>query len=265
MNKSVGMKFFITVLLSTLSFFSLAEEVVRAPVDWQLSFQEPGNEVMRRFVVFHDQLLYVVFGISGLILVLLFYVIIRYRKSVNPKPQKFSHNLFLEIVWTAIPVIICIAITIPSMKTLYFADKIDKTDMTVKIIGHQWYWNYAYDGVRFDSYLVADKDLKPGQLRLYAVDNELVLPTETKIKLLITGGDVLHAFGVPSLGVKKDAVPGRTNETWLEIDKPGKYYGHCYEICGINHGYMPVVIKALSKEDYKLWLDNAKTKFAYKD
>ena len=190
---------------------------------------------------------------------------IRFRKSVNPNPSKRTHNALIEILWTGIPVIILIVMAIPSFKLLYQQDIIPEADMTVKVIGHQWYWEYQYPehfDISFESYMIPDKDLEEGDLRLLTVDNKLVLPINKNIHVLVTAGDVLHSFAMPSLGVKKDAVPGRLNETWMNIEEPGIYRGQCSELCGTGHGYMPIVIEAVSEEDFIAWTIDTKTKFA---
>jgi cytochrome c oxidase subunit 2 len=169
----------------------------------------------------------------------------------------------LEVFWTLIPTLIIIVMAIPSFKILYLADKIDKIDMTLKVIGRQWYWQYEYPdhgNIYFDSNMIATKDLKPGQIRLLEVDNRIVLPIETNIRLLVTSGDVIHSFSVPSFGIKTDAIPGRTNETWIRILRTGVYYGQCSELCGINHGFMPIAVEAVSKEDFAKWVESKKNK-----
>jgi cytochrome c oxidase subunit 2 len=160
--------------------------------------------------------------------------------------------------------IILVVIAIPSFKLIYYMDKTKHAEMTIKVVGHQWYWEYGYPehNINFDSNLISDKDLKPGQIRLLEVDNRVVLPINTDVQVLITAADVIHSWAIPALGIKTDAVPGRTNETWLNITKPGVYYGQCSELCGIGHGFMPIAIEAKTKEEYKAWLEQAKVKFA---
>ena len=162
-------------------------------------------------------------------------------------------------MWSFIPVVVVALIAVPSIRLLYEMEKPHDPDMTVKIIGKQWYWTYEYptkDGktVSFDSHMIEDKDIKAGQYRLLEVDNRMVVPAGTTVQLIITAGDVLHSFAVPALGIKKDAVPGRINETWLKIDKEGVYYGQCSELCGINHGYMPIAVHVVNKSEYNEWL-----------
>ena len=234
------------------------------PENWQLGFQEAGSVLMERFVIFHDLLLTIIVYIVIFVFLLLTYTCIRYYHKNNPTPSKFTHNIGIEILWTIVPCIILVIIAIPSFRLLYYADTIEKMDMTVKIVGRQWFWQYEYpdDKIAFDSYMIPDDQLKLGQIRLLDVDNELVLPVDTNIRFVVTGGDVIHSFAVPAFGIKTDAVPGRINETWVRITNPGQYYGQCSELCGIGHGFMPISIKAVSKEDYKAWVETAKIKFA---
>ena len=236
------------------------------PVDWQLGFQKAASESMREIVAFHDKLLLpIIIAISVFVLFLMLYACVRFRASANPNPSKRTHNALLETLWTAIPVIILIFMAVPSFKLLYEQDVIPEADMTIKVIGHQWYWEYQYpehDDLSFESYLIPEEELKEGEPRLLTVDNRLVLPVNKNIHVLVTAGDVLHSFAMPSLGVKKDAVPGRLNETWMRIDRPGIYRGQCSEICGTGHGYMPVVIEAVSEDEFASWVNEAKNDFA---
>lgn len=245
------------------------ESVVRgAPTDWQLNFQPAESPVMERIEALHDLLLFIIVAISVFVLALLAYVCIRYRASRNAVPSRRTHNSVIEIAWTAIPVLILVVIAIPSFKLLYFMDRAVNPEMTLKAVGHQWYWSYEYpdDGnFTFDAYMIADEDLQEGQLRLLDVDNRVVLPVETDVRLLTTATDVIHSWAVPALGVKLDAIPGRINETWLRIDRPGIYYGQCSELCGDYHGFMPVMIEAVSKEEFEAWVKQAQEEFARAD
>jgi cytochrome c oxidase subunit 2 len=171
----------------------------------------------------------------------------------------------LEVIWTALPVVILVGIAIPSFRLLYHADVLPQAEMTVKAVGHQWYWSYEYPdhgGFGFDSVMVPDNEIKQGQLRLLEVDNRIVLPVDTTIRIVTTSVDVLHAWAVPALGLKTDSVPGRLNEMWVKIEKPGMYYGQCSELCGNNHGFMPIQVEAVSKEQFARWIEEAKRKFA---
>jgi len=235
------------------------------PRPWQLGMQVPASEVKDRINSLHDLLLVIITIITLFVLALLLYVIVRFRASAHPTPTRTTHNTMIEILWTVLPVVILVVIAIPSFKLLYFEDRAPNAKMTLKVTAHQWYWSYAYPdngNVQFDSYMIQDADLKPGQMRLLSVDNPLVLPVQTDVRILVNGSDVMHSFFITSLGVQIYAVPGRVNETWVNIDRPGTYYGECNQICGDNHAYMPIEIQALSKEDFDKWLATAKTKFA---
>ena len=235
------------------------------PKDWQLGFQSPASDGMRDIVNFHNNLLLpIIIAISVFVLFLMLYACVRFRASANPNPSKRTHNVTVEILWTLIPCLILIVMAVPSFKILYKQDSIPKADVTVKAIGYQWYWGYEYpdQNIYFDSYMVEDKDLKENQPRLLAVDNELVVPVNKVIKVMITANDVLHAWALPSFGVKRDAVPGRINETWFKAEKVGTYYGQCSELCGIKHAFMPIEVRVVTEEDYQEWLSEAKIKFA---
>jgi cytochrome c oxidase subunit 2 len=242
-----------------LVFLFIPQLRAAVPAPWQTMFQTPASPPMEDINSLHNLLLYIIFAIAVVVTLLLAYVIYRFRASKNPTPSGATHNTLLEIVWTVIPVIILIVIGIPSVKLLYKLDKPQDPEMTVKAIGHQWYWSYEYPvgdsgQFAFDSYMIEDVDIKPGQFRLLEVDKPMVIPVDTTVRILVTAADVLHSFAVPALGIKKDAVPGRINETWLHIKKPGMYYGQCSELCGVKHGFMPIAVKAVSKEEYQNWL-----------
>ncbi len=253
------------IFLITLQIISINFCLASEPQPWQLGLQEPAGSIAEMADNLHNFLLIVITGISLFVLILLGYVCFRYREKANSKPSKTTHNTVIEILWTVIPVFILIAIAIPSFKLLYYLDKTKDTEMTIKITGNQWYWNYEYldDKITFDSYIVEEENLKPNQPRMLTVDNPMVVPAGTKIKLLITGNDVMHSFFVPSLAVQTYSVIGQINEAWIDVPPTEKnYYGQCNQICGVNHAYMPIVIKALNKDNYKSWLEKAKQEFA---
>lgn len=233
--------------------------VIGVPKNWGLGFQPSASPVKHEMVWFHNDLLMpTITVITIFVMLLLLFVMIRFNAKANPKPSKTTHNTMLEFIWTLVPVIILVVIVVPSLKLLYFADKTADAEMTLNIKGYQWYWGYQYPDhgeIEFSSYMVPEKDLKAGQVRLLSTDNPVVLPVDTNIRLLITANDVLHSWAMPSLGVKMDAVPGRTNETWTRIEKEGVYFGQCSEICGINHGFMPIEIHAVSKEAFAKWVE----------
>ena len=253
------------ILLTILSILTPAVAFANQPKDWQLGFQKAASESMRDIVNFHDKLLLpIIIAISVFVLFLMVYACIRFRASANPVPSKRTHNVAVEVLWTLIPCLILIVMAVPSFKILYKQDSIPKADVTVKAIGYQWYWGYEYpdENIIFDSYMIEDKDLKENQPRLLAVDNELVVPVNKVVKVLITANDVLHAWALPSFGVKRDAVPGRINETWFKAEEVGTYYGQCSELCGIKHAFMPITVRVVSEEEYQEWLTGAKIKFA---
>ena len=253
------------IIVFLISIFTSLPALSNGAIDWQLGFQKPASDVMRNVYDLHNFVLIMMTAITIFVLFLIFYVVFRFRRKANPVASKTTHNTFIEILWTGIPVIILIFMAIPSFKLVYQQDVIPETDMTIKVIGHQWYWEYQYPehgDLSFESYMVPDDELEEGDIRLLTVDNHLVLPANKNIHVLVTGGDVLHSFAMPSLGVKKDAVPGRLNETWFNIDEPGIYRGQCSEICGTGHGYMPIVIEALNETDFNNWIIEQKNKLA---
>ena len=235
------------------------------PRDWQLGFQKSASQSMTDIVWFHDyMLLPIITAITAFVLFLVIYACIKFRASNNKIASQTSHNTIIEVIWTLVPCFILIVMAVPSFKVLYSQDKIPPADVTVKAIGYQWYWGYEYpdENIIFDSYMIEDKDLKANQPRLLSVDNEVVVPVNKNIKVLITANDVLHAWALPSFGVKRDAVPGRINETWFRADRTGTFYGQCSELCGIKHAFMPITVKVVTEEEYKKWLIEAKQKFA---
>ena len=253
------------ILYIFLSYFVAFNAYANQPKDWQLGFQEAASSTMRDIVNFHDKLLLpIIIAISVFVLFLMVYACIRFRASRNPNPSKTTQNVAVEVLWTLIPCLILIVMAVPSFKILYKQDTIPKADITVKAIGYQWYWGYEYpdENIIFDSYMIETKDLKENQPRLLAVDNEVVVPVNKVVKVLITANDVLHAWALPSFGVKRDAVPGRINETWFKAEKVGTYYGQCSELCGIKHAFMPITVRVVSEEEYAEWLRGAKIKFA---
>ena len=252
------------VIFSLLSFKTNASE----PKPWQLDLQEPAGIIASKATDLHNFLLVIITLISIFVLGLLIYVCIKFREKPGVKPSKTSHNTIVEIIWTVVPVLILVVIAIPSFKLLYLQETDKPFDMVVKVSGNQWYWNYEYPDqeISFDSYIINEEDLKPGQKRMLEVDNPLVVPEGTKIKFLITGKDVMHSFFVPSLALQVYSIAGRINEMWTEVPVgKKKYYGQCNQICGVNHAYMPIVIQSLPKEEYKQWLKEAKVKFANKE
>ena len=250
------------------AYAAAGSALAAAPEPWRLGFQAAAAPVMERIDELHNLLLVIITGITLFVLGLLVYVALRFNEKSNPVPSTTTHNTVIEVLWTAVPVVILMVMAVPSFKLLYFMDRAQDAEMTIKVIGHQWYWSYEYPDhgdFTFDSFMVPDDELKDGQPRLLAVDNTVVLPINTDIRVLVTSDDVLHAWAVPALITKLDAVPGRINETWMRINREGTYYGQCSELCGVNHGFMPVAVEAVSKEAFRTWVKTAKKEFARAD
>lgn len=229
------------------------------PYDWQLGFQDPATPVMMEIVKMHDYIMLCLCIVLFIVFGALFYVCVKYHHTNNPNPSRNCHNTLIEIVWTVIPMIIVLVISFDTVGLINFMSKAPKVDMTVKVTGRQWYWSYEYPdhkNISFDSYMLKDKNIsKAGyNLRLLEVDNQVVIPVNTYVKFLITSSDVIHSFAVPAFGLKVDAVPGRVNEGWVYIEKPGIYYGQCSELCGADHGFMPIKIEVVSKEEFEKWI-----------
>jgi cytochrome c oxidase subunit II len=243
-----------------------AAAVAAEPHNWQLGMQPPATPVQERIVRFHDELLIIIFLITVFVLGLLLYVIVRFNARRHPVPTRTSHNSVIEILWTVVPVIILVAIAIPSFKLMYYMDRVPNAEMTIKVTGEQWYWSYEYpdQGFSFKSNLIGDNELKPGQKRLLDVDNPLVVPVDTRIRVQVTSAPtgVIHSWFIPSFGVQEYAMPGRLNEAWFLVEREGAYYGECNQICGVNHAFMPIKVVAVSKADFQKWLGEAKQKFA---
>jgi cytochrome c oxidase subunit 2 len=255
------------VLLATAVLFPTAALAgTGQPSEWQLGLQGAVTPVMVDITWFHDFLLYIITAITILVLVLLVIVMVRFNARSNPTPSKTTHNTLIEVIWTVVPVLVLVAIAIPSFRLLFFQLNIPQADLTIKATGKQWFWSYTYPdngGFEFDSLLACDQQrLKCEAPRLLAVDNEVVVPVNKTVRVQVTATDVIHAFAVPSFGVKIDAVPGRLNETWFKATKEGVYYGQCSELCGKDHAYMPITVRVVSEKDFTAWIDQAKKKFA---
>ena len=251
-----------------LGIFTASVAGAAQPEPWQIGLQEPAGSIAQKATDLHNLLLIIISLISVFVLALLVYVGWRFRRDANPTPSRTTHNTTIEILWTVIPVLILVVIAVPSFRLLYYMDETKNAEMVIKVTGNQWYWNYEYmdDQIAFDSYMLSDDELQPGQPRLLSVDNPLVVPANTKIKMLVTGNDVMHSFFVPSLAVQTYAVIGRVNEVWIDVPEGEKtYYGQCNQICGVNHSFMPIVVKAMAKEEYQAWLADAKQEFAILD
>jgi cytochrome c oxidase subunit 2 len=254
-----------TLLLLATTGSAFAAE---GPRPWQMVFRDAATPTMEKITEFHDLLFIIIVVITLFVLALLLYVAVKFNEKANPTPSKTTHNALLEVAWTTIPIIILVVIAVPSFKLLYFADSTKDAEMTLKVTGHQWYWSYTYpdhDGLEFDSNIVAEEDLKKGQKRMLTVDNEVVLPVNTNVRLLFASDDVIHNWAVPAFGLKLDATPGRVNETWTRVTREGTFYGMCSELCGVSHGFMPINVRVVSKEAFKRWIIEAKKKYASAD
>ena len=258
---SVFLLCFIAAFMAVCLFPFAAE--ASSELKWGVALTEAASPVKERMIEFHNMLLWIISGICLFVLLLLIYVIFRYNKHANSVPSKVTHNVPLEIAWTIVPIIILIVIAVPSFKLLYYTDRVAEPEMTLKVIGYQWYWGYEYPDQEiseFQAYMIPDADIdeEAGHKRLLSTDYPIVLPVDTDIEFLITAADVLHSFAVPAFGVKTDAVPGRTNVAWVRITKPGTYYGQCSELCGANHAFMPIEVRAVPKDAFARWAEAAK-------
>jgi cytochrome c oxidase subunit 2 len=285
------------LILGTWLGTALADQ----PREWQVNLQEAASPLMDRIHSFHNLLLYIIFGVTAFVLALLLWVIARYNSRANPTPSKTTHNTMIEVVWTVVPILILVVIAVPSFRLLYYSDKATEATVTIKARGHQWYWSYVYeasyevdaqgkpvlkdgkpvdklDKARFffesrivcrgnneesDKKSCAEFEQANGRkpIRLLDVNNPIVVPVGTQVRMLVQGMDVIHSWAMPSMGVKVDANPGRINETWIFAKKPGMYYGQCSELCGDDHGFMPIAVKAVPRDEYEKWLEDAKKKF----
>jgi cytochrome c oxidase subunit 2 len=245
---------------------ALAAEGIAEP--WQMGFQPAASPVAERIHGLNHILLWLSVGITLLVLALMGYIIFRFNAKRNPTPSSRTHNTLLEVLWTAVPVLILMVVAVPSLKLLFFMDRTYSADMTLKVTGHQWYWSYEYPDngeFAFDSFMVPDDELEEGQPRLLTVDNEVVLPVDTDVRILMTSSDVIHSWAIPAFGIKTDTVPGRTNEAWVRITREGTYHGQCSELCGVNHGFMPITVRAVSKPEFDKWAEDAQQEFASAD
>ncbi len=236
--------------------------------NYQLGFQDSATDLFTDVQWFHNIVLWVMVAVTVFVMALLLYVMIKFNDKANPTPQYFHHNTTLEILWTVIPILILVGISVPSFRLLYSQYTFPKPDVTIKATGVQWYWTYDYPdtkGVGFDSYMIKDEDTAAMRAkgidapRTLTVDNEIVVPVNKVVHVLITAKDVIHNWNVPSFGVKSDAVPGRVTATWFKANRAGIYYGVCSELCGANHAYMPIAVRVVSDDVYAKWLDIRKT------
>ncbi|MDZ4790582.1 MAG: cytochrome c oxidase subunit II [Hyphomicrobiales bacterium] len=254
--------------LFTAGFAASGYAVDGQPSNWQLNFQDAASPIMSGIRSMHDFLLIIITAITLFVLGLLIYVMWRFNEKANPIPSKTTHNTTVEVLWTIIPVLILVVIAIPSFRLLYAQYDFPKADVTIKATGHQWYWAYEYPDngpLAFDANMLEDVDLKPGQPRLLATDNDVVVPVNKNVHVLVTASNVMHNWAMPAFGVKMDAVPGRVSRTWFRAERTGTFYGQCSELCGTRHAYMPITVRVVSDQDYVAWLEQAKKQFAVND
>ena len=255
------------VVAMALAAGGVAFAALGQPSPWQMGFQQSAAPTMDDITWFHNFVLVIITLITIFVLVLLLLVIVKFNARANPTPSKTTHNTLLEVAWTVIPVVILVVIAIPSFRMLFKQLNIPQSDLTIKAAGNQWNWTYTYpdDKIEFTSIMLQDADrqkLNPVPPRLLAVDNPIVVPVNKVVRVQVIGSDVIHAFAVPSFGIKIDAIPGRLNETWFKATREGTYYGQCSELCGKDHAFMPIEVRVLSEQAYAAWLADAKKKFA---
>ena len=255
----------VVVITALLAGAGAALAALGQPSPWQFGLQQSASPVMDSITSFHDFLLYIITAITSFVLILLIVVIIRFNARSNPIPSRTTHNTWLEVAWTIIPIVILLVIALPSFKLLFLQLIPPPADLTIKATGKQWYWSYSYPdngNFEFDSLMLKASELKQDQPRLLAVDNEMVVPINKTVHVLAIGADVIHSFAVPSFGIKIDAIPGRLNETWFKATREGVYYGQCSELCGKDHAFMPIAVRVVSEQAFATWVDEAKKKYA---
>jgi len=247
---------------------TLAEELVGQPTPWGIGLQPSAGPVKEAIHHFNDLVLWIIVPIAVFVLGLLAYVMVKFSARANPNPSSTSHNTILEVAWTVVPVLILLVIAIPSFRLIYYQDRARDADLTINVQGRQWYWHYSYPDhgdFAFDSRPIPTADLKPGQVRNLSVDEPLVIPVGATVRVMAVGQDVIHSFFVPALGVQKYTIPGRALETWFKADRAGVFYGQCNQICGTNHWFMPIEVRAVPAEEFKTWVEQAKKKYARAD
>jgi cytochrome c oxidase subunit II len=248
---------FATSVLAGVFAGGAASAATGAPTPKGVEFQTPATAIMREIVAFDNLLLLLITAISVFVLLLLLWVVVRYNRRANPTPQKFTHNLFIELVWTIVPVLILVFVAARSFPLLFEEERIHPAEVTLKVTGNSWFWNFEYPdlGVTIAANLLPEDEARAeGRPYLLATTEPLLVPVGENVRVLVTSNDVIHAFAVPAFGVKEDAIQGRVNETWFNVEEPGTYYGQCSELCGINHGYMPIEIRAVSREEFNQWV-----------
>jgi cytochrome c oxidase subunit 2 len=238
---------------------ALARDGIARP--WQLGFQDAATPIMRQITDFHFFLNVIITVVALFVLGLMIYVMVRFNEKRNPTPSRTTHNTLLEVAWTVVPIFILVVIAIPSFRLLFAQYDFPKADVTITATGSQWYWSYEYpdEGIRFDSIMVPEAQLKEGQPRLLTVDNEVVVPVNKNVIIGLKSNDVIHDWAMPSFGIKLDAVPGRLQLTWFRAESEGIYYGQCSELCGRNHAFMPIAVRVVSQDKYDAWVAEHKS------
>ncbi|WP_236571471.1 cytochrome c oxidase subunit II [Rhodovarius lipocyclicus] len=259
----VGMMALAALLVSGAAFAS--ETTLGAPVPWGMGLQAAGGVIKERIHDLNQMVFWIIVVITIFVGLLLAWVVFRYNAKSNPVPSTTSHHTGLEIAWTLAPVLILLVIAIPSFRLVYFEDRTREADITIQVQGRQWYWNYAFPdngGFNYDSRPIDAADIRGDQLRNLSVDEPLVIPAGANVRVITQGVDVIHSFFVPSLGVQRYAIPGRTIETWFRAERPGTYYGQCNQICGVNHWNMPIEVRAVPRAEFETWVASARQRFA---
>jgi cytochrome c oxidase subunit 2 len=253
-------------LLGLVSALAIDVHLVfaQSPANWQTGFGVSASETKARIVALHDHILLIGVCIVVLVAVLIGFALIRFRSSRHPTASKVTRMPWLEFGWTVAPVLVLGAIAAPSLQLLAYESDIPVASLTVKVSGHQWFWRYSYPdngGIAYDSIMLPPAAVPAGEPRLLAVDNRMVVPVGAVVRIQVTSSDVVHSFFMPALGLQIYAIPGRLNETWTRVDKPGIYYGQCNQICGLNHSFMPIVIEAMAQADFESWARDAAARY----
>lgn len=252
------MRFLTALFAIWMGLTAIAAAQVGAPVPDGIGLREAVTPVMESVVAFHTLVMWIISGITLVVMALLLWVMIRYNRRANPNPSKTSHNTLVEIIWTAVPVLILVVIAVPSFRLLYLQDVVPEADLTIKAVGYQWYWGYEYADLgigEFYANMIPDEEIDPeaGQLRLLSTDYPIVVPVDATVRLNVTAADVIHSWTIPQFGIKMDAIPGRLNETWFRAEQTGVYYGQCSELCGLRHAFMPIEVHVVPQEVFDAW------------
>lgn len=264
-GRILGMSFLSVSAMAGAALAQTEAPMVGAPTPWGMGLQASGGPIKDAISSFNSLVFWLMVAVTIFVAILLAWCVWRFNAKTNPVPSQNSHNTFLEIAWTVIPVLILLVIAIPSFRLIYYQDRARDADLTINVTGHQWYWSYQFPdhgNFAFDSRPLQDDEIRPGQMRNLEVDEPLVVPVGRTIRVMTHGSDVIHSFFVPSLGVQRYSIPGRAIETWFRADRAGTFYGQCNQICGVNHWFMPIVIRAVPQAEFDAWVASARTRFA---